>query len=217
MGAAGPPSLSRRKSKGIRTVAAPLAADSIFRPSVVENGARSSARINWLRSSAAIQFLRREFDVASLSASSTAPRRAISRPRANASLQTARGASPAPITATTCRRFIFPLKLRVELFLQAERVGQFREVGDDDVRGGDSGRQLAAAGANPRGMHPGALAAEDVVERGVADEQDIGGLEAHLVEHFFEDERVGFSIAGVGRNNHRLEEPADTGVVHDEV
>ncbi len=64
-------------------------------------------------------------------------------------------------------------------------------------------------------MHPDALAAEHVVERSVADEQDVGRLETHRVEKFFEDERIGFSITGVGRDDHRGEEFADTGVVHD--
>jgi len=52
-------------------------------------------------------------------------------------------------------------------------------------------------------------AAEHVVERSVANEQDVGGLEAHRVEKFFEDERIGFSIAGIGRDNHSGEEFAD--------
>ncbi len=64
-------------------------------------------------------------------------------------------------------------------------------------------------------MHPDALAAEHVVERSVADEQDIGGLEPHRVENYFEDERVRFSIAGVGRDDHGGEELADAGIVHD--
>ena len=37
----------------------------------------------------------------------------------------------------------------------------------------------------------------------------------HRVENFFEDERVGFSIAGVGRDNHSSEELANTGIAHD--
>src|SRR5271163_321908 len=295
-----------RRSKGIRTVAAPSAADSILRPSIAANGARSISWIKPLRSWAAIQCPCREFDAASLSASatastgvsarcrpsisvhefsatigspnffakpisanvppspasaitasalaiitalraspipvaiansicwlaacrsipgripivcppcwrapaaadsitpvrpplsSTAPRRAISLPTANASLPTAGGASPAPMTATTGRRF-------TSLILQAERGRQFGEVPDDDVRRGNSLGQLLAAPINPRRMHPDALAAKHVVERSVADEQDIGGREFHRVEKCFEDERVGFSIAGVGRDDHGVE------------
>jgi len=42
--------LSSRKSNGIRTCAAPLAADSIFSPSIAANGALSIARSKRLRS-----------------------------------------------------------------------------------------------------------------------------------------------------------------------
>src|SRR5271163_4367992 len=312
-----------RRSKGIRTVAAPSAADSILRPSIAANGARSISWIKPLRSWAAIQCPCREFDAASLSASatastgvsarcrpsisvhefsatiglpnffakpisanvppspasaitasalatitalraspmpvaiansmwrfaalrswpgripivcppalrapaaadsitpvrppfiSTAPRRAISWPSSNASLQTARGASPAPMTATTFCRFTETPP--AELFLDAERGGQFREVRDDDIGSGYSFGQLAIARANPRRMHPDALAAEHVVERSVADEENIGGLEFHQLENFPEDERVRFSISGVGRDDHGIEDFADAGVVHNQV
>src|SRR5260370_17045770 len=77
--------------------------------------------------------------------------------------------------------------------------------------------QFAIAGANPRGMHPDSLAAEHIVARSVADEENVRGLEAHHLEDLLEDEWVRFSVTGVGGDYHRLEQIADPGVFHNQM
>ena len=62
---------------------------------------------------------------------------------------------------------------------------------------------------------PTYLRTGDVLARGVADEEDFGGVEAQHFEHAAINLRVGFAQSDLGGNYHRLEQLCDAGIGED--
>src|SRR5215469_17193505 len=106
------------------------------------------------------------------------PRRASCRPTSNASLRTALGASPAPMTA------IVRARCTRSASQQGRKIG---EVSDLDLGRRNSFRERLLMLVNPRHRNSGALRSHDIFMGSVADEQHLLGAKPKRVQHPLEE------------------------------
>src|SRR5208282_3703820 len=125
----------------------------------------------------------------------TAPRAAISRPTSNASLCSAAGAMPAPITAIAVRRTILVPRS------EADYRGQLGEAGYHEVGRRHSLGPRPFAAADPYGSHPDPSRSNDIMLRSVADEKDLTRWQREHRKHLREDFGIGLAHPDVRRDD----------------